>query len=112
MAHERKCICCQKTYRYCPHCREFIGMETWHTLYCSEKCRSIYKILESYKAKKINALEAQDQLSAFDLSEKEHFHIVLKNVIEEIFSISRPKIKSRKKTKNKQEIVKPADDCE
>lgn len=78
-------------------------------LFCSENCRSIYKILESHKANKITALEAQDQLSAFDLSNKEHFNGVLKKQLEEIYSVPKVKARSRKK---KQEIEEPADNCE
>lgn len=65
MAHERKCIIDNKIYEYCPRCGNNPN-ETWRFLYCSEDCRNADTIIKKFKANKISALEARNELSAYE----------------------------------------------
>lgn len=87
MAH-RKCIVDLTEYKYCPNCGDDAN-ETWRFIYCSEKCRSIDKILQGYVAGNIDALAAQYSLNriGFDI---EKMDSTVKKTIEQIYSVKSP----------------------
>lgn len=92
MAHERKCIVDLKEYKYCNKCGGYNANETWRFVFCSENCRGIYGVVEKFISGNISALEAQELLKNYDLSEKDHFHPHIKKRFEEIFAV-KPEVK-------------------
>ena len=64
----RKCILCAKEYTYCKSCPKDAKKEAWHTLYDTENCKNISKVLTDYNFKQIDKEEARDLLSQCDLS--------------------------------------------
>ena len=75
MKNNRKCILCGKEYSYCGSgCRGDAGKPTWMKLYCSENCKNIFSALNDYNFKLIDKTQAQERLSACDLSIKLNDH--------------------------------------
>lgn len=87
MAHERKCIVDLKEYKYCPHCNKYNSAETWRTIFCSENCRGIYKVVERFKSNGISALEAQELLKEYDLSGMNDYHPFIKKDLDTIYAV-------------------------
>ena len=87
MANKRKCILCPThEYEYCGKCKPQETIQTWRYIFDSENCRDIYKILENYVAKKINAIEAKQQLSNYVLPPIEEIQPTLRKNLEDILS--------------------------
>ena len=64
----KTCICCGKSYRYCPNCAEYEHLEKWHNLYDNENCKRLFDITSDYYAKKISSTEAKEKFEECDLS--------------------------------------------
>lgn len=87
MANKRKCILCPThEYEYCGKCKPQETIQTWRYIFDSENCRDIYKILENYVAKKVNALEAKQQLSNYVLPPMEEIQPTLRKNLEDILN--------------------------
>ena len=63
MAHERKCSVCGKIYRYCSRCAEFKDQPRWKSVYCSDRCRTNYTILNEYAFGQMTATSAKAGLT-------------------------------------------------
>ena len=66
MANERKCKICGSTYEYCPRCRQYSNLPTWKINYCSEGCKAIYEVVNSYSFNHIDATQANNMLATLD----------------------------------------------
>lgn len=82
---DRKCLICQKAYRFCGHCaNEEHREDTWRTVFCSENCREIFDILSMQGNGHIESSEAKHKLENLDLSKLEGFRDDFKKQIESI----------------------------
>ena len=82
---DRKCLICQKAYRFCGHCaNEEHREDTWRTIFCSENCREIFNILSMQGNGHIESSEAKSKLAKLDLSKLEGFRDDFKKQIESI----------------------------
>lgn len=68
MAHERNCTVCGTTYEYCPRCKQYEFLPRWKMNYCSERCKSIYDIINSYAFGHTDKIDAKRMLDALDTS--------------------------------------------
>ena len=67
MAKERKCLCCGKTYEYCPNCGK--ASSPWKIDFDTEECRDIFNIISAYNmgiAKEKNVLAIIEKYSVTD----------------------------------------------
>lgn len=106
----RKCIICGTSYEYCGHCdKKLVANETWRNIYCSEKCRDTFTVLEQYTAKKINADAATSQLESLGVDVNKinpNFKTTLDSIeahktkVEEEKPLVLPKSKKTRKKKN------------
>lgn len=104
---ERTCAVCGKKYHYCNSCNhtdEKLRKETWRNIYCSENCRSIFKILSDHAFKHIDDKQAKERLEKCDLSKANSFREDLRNQIKMIQAVATSIIKEEvKKPEAKQE---------
>jgi len=79
----RTCKICGKKYEYCGHCPSKNTIEPWRNLYCSEKCREVFNVLDNFASKKISKEEAKKKLESlgFDLSKVRDVHKAAVNII-------------------------------
>lgn len=83
MAHKKICVVCGKEYEYCPRCKQYISMEKWHNRFCSEPCKNIYDIVNSFSFNHISANDANDKLNKIKVKV---INEEIKNIISEIKS--------------------------
>lgn len=62
MAKIRTCMVDGTKYTYCPHCSADDPTETWRFLYCSEKCKNVYHVVDDFAHDKLSAKDAKFQL--------------------------------------------------
>lgn len=66
---DRICLCCGKTYQYCPSCKGYDPEKTWMFLVHDEKCLDVYNIWQQYRGKEIDKDTAAKALKALDVTE-------------------------------------------
>lgn len=79
--NNRKCICCNKEYRYCNRCSGFDETETWRMIYCSDNCRQLYHIYDDIKAGKIQYKDAKKRMKDLDTSKLNTFNEPMRSVL-------------------------------
>ena len=103
MPQPRKCIVCKKEYIYCPNCGHTDPTETWKNSFCSENCRSIFKVCQDYVTGAIKPAEAKKKIDELDTSRLDKFAKIIGANVVDILSY-RPKT-TRKKKKNVNEEI-------
>lgn len=101
----RKCILCGKEYEYCPSCPKDKDKALWHKLYHSENCRNIFNTLNDFNFNLIDKTQAQERLSACDLSVELNDHY--RNEINAIMEKPKPKRGMRAKAQIFDDVAAP-----
>ena len=69
----RECLCCGKSYKYCPNCGKDEKKPLWYDSFCSENCKDIFDITTEYYFGHITKDKAKEGFSKCDLSKLESF---------------------------------------
>lgn len=82
------CKVCGKHYYFCPNCNENLAnpKPSWYSLFDSEQCRDIFKLLTNYYLGKLSANEAKAQLISYDLSDLSEYDEDIVNQINTILA--------------------------
>lgn len=83
--NNRKCICCQKEYTFCPNCGDFDNLPRWMSIFHDENCKKIFNTITEYYNKNLTKEQAKETLNKCDLSNKDTFKETIKKAIEEIY---------------------------
>lgn len=94
----RKCLLCQKEYKYCPYCAEDAYKPKWMFLFHDENCSEIFDVLQRHDQGFYTDEEAIIRLKSLDLT-------VLKNATENVKNQVK-KILSKEVKEEQQEEVK------
>ena len=73
MRYPRTCLCCGKTYEYCPSCYDYRNLPLWMNSFHDENCKDIWEICTDYNFELITKEQANELLSACDLSNAKSF---------------------------------------
>lgn len=83
---ERICITCGKKYVYCPNCQKGDPSETWRNIYCSDECRDIYKICNSFAFGHINVETAKKQLDKYGITDRSKYNEDVRKSLSAIYA--------------------------
>lgn len=83
--NNRKCVCCQTEYYFCPNCSDYDTLPRWMTIFHDENCREIFNTVSSYCNNVITKDQAKKRLDKCDLSNKHTFKDSIKSKISEIY---------------------------
>ena len=87
MAKAKKCLVCNSSYEYCPHCG---GNPTpWKASYCSEECRDIFNTCYNYESKRITQEEAYNKLIELNIKDK-NVQKSVKGSVDKIMTYKKP----------------------
>lgn len=104
MAQPRICCIDKTQYTFCPHCGGTVKPEeAWKTTFCSENCRDLYNLCNSFAHNKIDAAKAKEALSKLDFSKVELFPDGMKNNIADILAY----VEEPAPSPIKEEVVRP-----
>ena len=70
---DRKCICCQSKYKYCPTCSDDKMKPTWMTEFCSEACKELWTTATKYNMEMLTKPEAKTVIEKLELKEKSEY---------------------------------------
>lgn len=87
MANERKCLCCGKSYDYCPNCGK--SSTPWKFNFDSESCRDLFNAVSGYNMKLIKKDGVKEVLDKYSISDYTMYNDNVKSVLDKIS----PKIK-------------------
>ena len=92
---DRKCYLCGENYKYCSTCSQDRMKPVWMAEFHSESCKNIFDICTRFNMGMISKAEAQAELSACDLSNRENFKSYVQTDLDNIFAAEK---KNAKKT--------------
>ena len=95
MPQPRKCIVCKKEYIYCHNCGHVDPTETGRNSFCSEKCRSIFKVCQDFVTGAIKPADAKKQIEELDTSRLDKFAKIIGANVVDILSY-KPKTRKKK----------------
>lgn len=82
----RKCLLCQKEYKYCPYCAEDAYKPKWMFLFHDENCSEIFDVLQRHEQNFYTDEEAIQRLKKLDLTVLENSTQSVKNQVQKILS--------------------------
>ena len=100
----RKCLCCNVDYHYCPTCSQDRMKPSWMSEFHDENCKNIFDICTRFNMELMSKEDAQKALSACDLSNKANFKDYVQRDITNIFADEKPASKAKKAKSH--EVVK------
>lgn len=64
----RKCICCNTKYSYCPDCNGADRLKpSWYAEFCCEDCKTLWYTATRFNMKRLTKQEAQDVIKSLPL---------------------------------------------
>ena len=73
----RICFLCGKKYSYCNTCGEDVNKPSWYTMWCSETCKDLDRILAAHTMQQITTEEAKNKIENLKL---ENINFIDENV--------------------------------
>lgn len=83
---DRKCYLCSVSYKFCNTCSQDRMKPTWMSEFHSESCKNIFDICTRFNMGMLSKAEAQEELKACDLSNKENFKSYVQHDLDVIFA--------------------------
>lgn len=89
--YNRTCYTCSSKYHYCPTCQDELRDPKIYTMFCCEKCQSIFLTLAENGSGKVDAETCKKNLLSLNITEndkmslsvKEHFDRVMATKLKE-----------------------------
>lgn len=97
--NNRICKVDLKPYSYCPSCERDRNKPLWYSMFCCERCKTVFETLVNNTLKKTSDDETRKILSSLDLSDIDKFEPDIKNQINNLLKESKTKEVQTEKTK-------------
>ena len=66
--NNRKCICCNERYSYCPDCNGADRLKpSWYSEFCSETCKDLWLTCTRFNMQRLTKSEAQTIINSLPL---------------------------------------------
>lgn len=103
--HNRKCICCNTVYSYCPSCSGPDRLKpSWYSEFCCESCKDLWSTATKFNMGLIDKAEAKNIISNLSLKDKSEYVNSVQRDIEHILK-EEPKPITRSMGRRKHEVV-------
>jgi len=111
MKKNRKCICCNTQYTYCPDCGGADRLkESWYSEFCSSECKDLWLTATKFNMQLVTKQEAAKIISDLNLKDKSEYVSCVQRDLKNILA-EEPKPK-RTKTAAKEPVVKETESHE
>lgn len=84
MAYERQCICCGKTYQYCPHCGSFSNHPKWMFNYDQESCMELFNVVSAYNMKVVGKEDVVAVVKKYNITDFSKYKDSIKKLLTEL----------------------------
>lgn len=101
----RKCMCCQTEYDFCPNCGSGRLAPAWKAAFCSETCKELWQTLSRFSMNFITKSEAKSIISELDLEPIEHYVKCVQRDYAKVMA------EEKKPKRGKRIEIKPIDDA-
>ena len=89
---DKTCVMCNKHYKFCESCPSKYNItETWRNIFCSENCRSLYKVYDQIKAGQIADKNAIKAIKKLDISYIQNINDPMKSVLNVLLNSNKSK---------------------
>ena len=97
MMTNRRCVCCNKDYSYCPDCNGPDRLkETWYSAFCSSNCKDLWVVCTEFNMSKLTKDEAKSIILALELKPADQYVACIQRDLKNIMA-EEPKPKRNKK---------------
>lgn len=86
MAKERRCICCNKAYKYCGQCKEYSNLPAWMNEFCSEECKELFNIMSVYNMGYADKSQIENVIKKYNITDYSKYKSSTANKLNELFS--------------------------
>lgn len=100
MAANRKCICCDEKYSYCPSCGSDRFKPAWYSSFCGESCKTLWETLSKYSMGFVDKQSAMTIIKELPLKDNSHYVECVQRDMAKVL-VEEPKSKRIKKTEIK-----------
>lgn len=97
--NNRTCVCCGKTYTYCPNCGKDAAKPVWMNTFHDENCKTIFYAITDYLAGSLNKTEAKKILSKCTINRTTRFKGNISETIDIIMASDKPPTAVKKPVK-------------
>lgn len=92
MAANRRCICCDGKYSYCPSCGSDRLKPAWYSSFCSETCKTLWETLSKYSMGFVDKNSAMEVIKSLSLKDKSDYVACVQRDMEKVLAEeSKPK---------------------
>ena len=84
MAEKRKCLCCEKTYEYCPHCGK--TSTPWKMNYDTEACKDLFNIISAYNMNLVKEDKIKEVIDKYSITDFSIYKESVRNLLNKLFS--------------------------
>lgn len=81
MAATRKCVCCGKTYKYCPACAKK-DQPFWMLTFCGEQCKDLFNIVAAYNTGRVNEEEVLEFVADHNITDIKKYTMPIRKPLE------------------------------
>lgn len=85
MAKTRKCIACEREYKYCNNCREYASYPTWMAEFDTEACRDIFDVMSGYNMGILNEDKVKEVVDKHNITDFSIFKESIRTKLEDMF---------------------------
>ena len=97
MKRNRKCICCNTQYSYCPDCGGSDRLkESWYSEFCSSECKDLWTTATKFNMQFLTKQEAAEIILDLNIKDKSKYVPCVQRDLENIFA-EEPKTKRGKR---------------
>ena len=86
MAYERQCICCGKTYQYCPHCGSFSNHPKWMFNYDQESCMELFNVVSAYNMGVVKKEDVLAVVRKYNITDFSKYKDSIKKLLTELYA--------------------------
>ncbi len=101
---DRKCICCDSRYKYCPTCAEDQRKPAWMAEFCSEECKDLWTVATKHNMNMLTKQEAKEAISALTLKDHSEYVECVQRDLKAILG-EEPKMAPKKVEEEPQKFV-------
>ena len=103
--NNKKCICCNTTYKYCGTCNDDIMKPSWMSTFCSEACKELWKTATEYNVNMLSKSDAKEIIEALELKERSVYVDCVQKDLEVILGPEEVATPTSKKNQKSHEVV-------
>ena len=103
--NNRVCVCCGKTYTYCPTCGKDSVKPIWMNTFHDENCKTIFYAVVDFLTGTINKNEAKKILSKCSINRGVKFKGNIPETIDVIMAPEKPAVKKSVKDTKADEVI-------